>query len=57
MDDHQGAKRRDLHTSWPIKAYTIWYSGYIKYAVSANESQYSRACYDGMSMVVEIGST
>ena len=29
MDDHQGAKRRDLHTSWPIKTYTIWDSGCI----------------------------
>ena len=32
MDDHQGAKRRDLHTSWPIKTYTIWDSGCIEYA-------------------------
>ena len=22
MDDHQGAIRRDLHTSWPIKSYS-----------------------------------
>ena len=32
MDDHQGAKRRDLHTSWPIKTYTIWDSRCIEYA-------------------------
>ena len=36
MDDHQGAKRRDLHTSWPIKTYTIWDSGCIEYAVNAS---------------------
>ena len=38
MDDHQGAKRRDLHTSWPIKTYTIWDSGCKEYAVSVNVS-------------------
>ena len=36
MDDHQGAKRRDLHTSWPIKTYTIWDSECIEYAVTAS---------------------